>query len=455
MPRPSANITDGRAAGKAAPPGGKPLPLTLRAYRTATALATPVASLLLALRGMRGKEVRGRRGERYGQASIARPAGPLVWFHAASVGETSAVMPLLHKLAEDRPDIFLLLTTGTRTSARVAEERLPEGALHQFVPLDVPAFVRRFLDHWRPDMGVFAESEIWPNLLIEAHARGVRLALVNGRLSVRSFGRWRRRPATSLALFGRFDQVLAQSDRHAARFRELGAPHVVATGNLKIDAPVLPANRARRLVLEKAIKGRPVFIAASTHEGEEDIVADAHGIASEKLTRLLTIVAPRHPDRGKKLAARLRARGLEVAQRSVDEEITPATDIYLADTIGELGVFYALAPLAFIGGSMVPHGGQNPVEAMRHDCVVMTGPYVQNFEDIYEALYDGDACVEVGSASELAAEAVRLLSDKDQASAMRKAGGAALRRMEGALERSFTALTPSLPVAAKEPERTK
>ncbi|MGD9866746.1 MAG: 3-deoxy-D-manno-octulosonic acid transferase, partial [Hyphomicrobiales bacterium] len=287
-------------------------------------------------------------------------------------------------------------------------------------------------------------------------ARDVHLVLVNGRLSVRSFARWRKRPATSLALFGRLGQVLAQSDRHAARFRELGAPAVVTTGNLKIDAPLLPVDAKAHGELEPALRGRPVFVAASTHDGEEDMVAEAHEAVRDKLTRLLTIVAPRHPERGGRIASRLRARGIEVAQRSRGEKITPSTGIYLADTIGELGLFYALSPLAFIGGSLVPHGGQNPVEAMRHDCVVMTGPYVQNFEDTYEALYDGDACVEVGSASELAAEAVRLLSDKDRASAMLRAGKTALQRMEGALERSIRALMPALPAAAaKVPERAK
>ena len=364
----------------------------LRAYRALTRYAAPVAPLLLAWRTRIGKEEPARRAERYGEASMPRPSGFLVWFHAASVGETNAVLPVIDAIAAEHPEIGLLLTTGTVTSAKLARARLPKGAVHQYVPLDNQDYVRRFLEHWRPDLAVFVESEIWPNLVLETNALNIPLVLVNGRMSFRSFRRWRNRPGLSRPLFSAFGLVLAQNERFAQRFTALGAARAVPVGNLKIDAPPPPVDLAGHKKLSAALAGRSVWLAASTHPGEDDIVAVAHLAMKGARPDLLTIIVPRHPDRGPFIARLLTNANLKVALRSEGKLPDASTDIYIADTIGELGLFYNLVPVAFIGGSLVPHGGQNPIEAIKLGAAVVTGPHWQNFADAYEELLASGGC---------------------------------------------------------------
>lgn len=356
----------------------EPLPLALKLYRQLAAAARPLARGVLSWRARRGKEEPARIGERQGIARVPRPDGRLVWVHAASVGETNAVLPLIGELRSARPDVAVLLTTGTVTSAGLARDRLPAGCIHQYVPLDVPAYVRRFLDHWRPDAVLLTNSELWPNLILEASGRGIRLGLLNARMSSRSLARWRRRPAMARALLGRFDVVLAQSDKLARRLVELGASGARASGNLKFDAPPPPVDDAARQLLVAALGNRPRLLAASTHAGEEDTIGEVHAALKPEHPRLLTIIAPRHPQRGAEIARRLEARGLAVALRSAGALPSATTDVYVADTIGELGTLYAIAPIAFVGGSLVEHGGQNPIEAVRHGAVVLTGPHWSN-----------------------------------------------------------------------------
>lgn len=420
-------------------------PLTLQAYRALMSAAAPAAPLLLAWRTRHGKEDPARRGERFGRSSIKRPGGPLAWFHAASVGETNAVLPLIVSLRKQRPDIAVLLTTGTVTSAHLAAARMPKDIIHQYVPLDSPPFARRFLDHWRPDIAIFAESEIWPTLIEETSRRGIALILVNGRMSERSFNRWRSRPGAARALFGRFDLVLAQNDKYAERFSRLGAPTASAVGNLKIDAPAPPADSKLLQALKKGTAGRPLFLAASTHPGEEKIIAEVHTRLAKSHPGLLTIIGPRHPHRGGDIAEIIRSAGLRPALRSAKDALNGGADIYIADTIGELGLFYALAPVAFIGGSLVQHGGQNPVEAVKHRTVVLSGPHVRNFDDAFEALRRAGACEEIGSADELAERTDALLRDAKAREEMLKRGEKAVASMSGALEKSLKALSRRLP----------
>ena len=307
-----------------------------------------------------------------------------MWLHAASIGETNAILPLIEALGAELPALSFLLTTGTVTSAGLARRRLGPRAVHQYVPLDAPSYARSFLDHWRPDLAVFTESEIWPNLILETADAGVPLALVNGRMSFRSFKRWRRASGLLRPLFDRFALVLAQNDTLARRFEELGARSVTAVGNLKIDAPPPPVDARELEALRNALDGRPRLVAASTHEGEEQIVAAACLLA-RRLEGVCTIIVPRHPERGTAIAELLESRlcrGAALARRAP----APRTEIYLADTIGELGLFYALAPVALIGGSLVEQGGQNPIEAIRHGAGILSGPHRQNFRDEYVAL---------------------------------------------------------------------
>jgi 3-deoxy-D-manno-octulosonic-acid transferase len=417
----------------------------LRAYRTLTWLARPMAGMLLRHRERRGKEEAARLGERLGEATLPRPPGPLVWCHAASVGEASSVLPLLTRLSAERPDVTLLLTTGTVTSARMLATRLPPRTLHQYVPLDAPQLVARFLDHWRPALAIFTEQEIWPNLVVGTSARGIPLAIVNARMSAGSHARWSRRQSLAAALFTRFDVVLAQTEEIAARFRSLGAGSAHHAGNMKIDAPAPPADAAALAHLEASLHDRPCILAASTHPGEEAIVADAHARLATRFPGLLTIIAPRHPERGGELAQMLSQRGFKVARRAEGASIDPSVEIYIADTIGELGTFYRLAPLAFIGGSFIPHGGQNPIEAVRCGAVVLTGPSRENFVDVYDALIASGGALPVQDADALTDAISTLLEDPAHCEACRLRATAAVDRLSGALERTLAALRPLLP----------
>jgi len=426
---------------------GKPS-RSLTAYRWLMRLAAPLAPLMLAWRTRRGKEERDRRSERYGESSTPRPTGFLAWFHAASVGEANAVLPVIDAIAAEHPQIRLLLTTGTVTSAKLARARLPQGAVHQYVPLDHQAYVQRFLDHWRPDLAVLVESEIWPNLVLETKARGVPLVLVNGRMSYRSFRRWRGRPGLSRPLFSAFNLVLAQNERLAQRFAALGAPQALGIGNLKADAPPPPVDLAGHKKLGAALSGRTAWLAASTHPGEDDMVAVAHLAMKKTLPDLLTIIVPRHPERGPLIAKLLAGAGLTVALRSQGKLPEAGTDIYIADTIGELGLFYNLVPVAFIGGSLVPHGGQNPVEAIKLGAAVLTGPHWRNFADAYDELLRAGGCQQVGDAATLAEAALSLLGDTQARAAMMARAEGAIARMGGALPRTIVELERFLPPKA-------
>jgi 3-deoxy-D-manno-octulosonic-acid transferase len=410
-----------------------------------TSLARPAMPLLLKMREQRGKEDPARRQERFGVASAARPMGRLAWFHAASVGETNAVLPLIAALAEARPSLSFLLTTGTVTSAGFAADRLCARTIHQYVPLDAPAYVRRFLDHWKPDLAVFTESEIWPNLILEISARDIPLALINARMTNRSFRRWRQNSGVSRPLFSRFALVVAQNEGLARRFATLGASTTMFAGNLKVDAPPPPVDSAALARLKPALDGRALLVAASTHDGEDQIIADAHRSLRESLPDLCTIIAPRHPERGAAVAEMLRARGFKVAQRSLGALPDRSSDAYVADTIGELGLLYKLAPVAFIGGSLVERGGQNPIEAVRQGAVVLTGPHWHNFADAYRALLDHQGAIVVQSADEIAKAVRQLVTDEAELGSMRRRASAALATISGALPRTIEALLRFLP----------
>ncbi len=413
-------------------------------YRFATTAAAPLIHLVLARRRARGKEDAGRRGERVGLAGRPRPEGSLVWLHGASVGESVSALPLIHRMLEERPDLNVLVTTGTVTSARMMEQRLPAGAFHQYVPVDRGAWVARFLDHWRPDLALWMESELWPNLVRETQRRGVPMVLLNGRMSVRSHRGWRRFSSVVRPLLSGFALVLVQSEADGARFMTLGAAPVECPGNLKFAAPPLPVDEDELARVWDQVGDRPVWLAASTHPGEERIVAEAHQHLMSRHPGLLTIIAPRHAARGPEIAGELGAEGLAVARRGIREPITGATEIYLADTMGELGLFYRLAGVAFVGGSLVPHGGQNLLEPAQLDCAIVHGPHVENFLDIAAELDAVAAREEVGDARGLAETVDRLLADP----VLRQRRGAAARnvanRKSDVLDKVMQALAPYL-----------
>jgi 3-deoxy-D-manno-octulosonic-acid transferase len=338
----------------------------------------------------------------------------------------------------------VLLTTGTITSADIAARRLPARAIHQYVPLDVPQYVGRFLDHWKPAIAIFTESDIWPNLVLATSARHVPLVLVNARMSPRSINRWRRFAKFGRPLFSRFAAILAQNDNIARAVKRLGAPNVITAGNIKIDSPAPPVDPAVKAKLKAAIGDRPVFLAASTHPGEDTVIAAAHSLMRRNLEGLLTIIVPRHPERGGGLAASLGGLGLKTQLRSRAADPAPETEIYIADTIGELGTFYSVAPVALIGGSLVEHGGQNPIEAIRLGACVLTGPYTHNFRDAYASLYREKGAIEVRSSDDIARQVTKLLSDKLAAERMRAGADRALQTLGGALDKTLGAIQPLL-----------
>jgi len=418
------------------------LPLTLRGYRRLAAAATPLTSILLAKRLKRGKEHPVRIGERRGETAVARPSGPLVWTHGASVGEMLSLMPLVEHLRAK--GFVVLMTSGTVTSAKLAERRLPPGVIHQFVPIDTPKFIIRFLEHWRPNLALFSESDLWPNLIIESTGRGIPLILVNARLSEQSFYRWRYAPTTIATLLRRFDLCLAQSGLDAERYAHLGAPRVNVTGNLKLDVPAPPVDEQKLTAMQGAIAGRPLIAAASTHPGEETLVIDAHLRLRRSFPGLVTILAPRHPERGRGILDIARLAGLSAALRSSGQLPNRATDVYVADTMGELGLLYRLAPIVFIGGSLVRHGGQNPIEAAKLGAAILHGPHVWNFTEIYAALDKARGAERVTDVGKLT---VRLGAWLTDAAERTRVSDAALRTVDllgGALERTLAALEPYL-----------
>src|ERR1700731_1907057 len=287
------------------------LPMTLRFYQKLSSAMVPLAPALINRRLRLGKEDPARVSERRGMRDDVRPPGPLVWIYRASVGEVLGSAALIEKLRA--LNLRILLTSGTVTSAAVVAKRFPSDVIHQYVPYDSPRYVARFLDHWRPSLALFIESDLWPNLILSSAARRLPMVLINGRMSHRSFPRWRRVTNTISALLGKFDICLAQSQVDAERFAALGGRNVITTGNLKLDVPAPPADAAQLERLMSVTRGRPIIVAASTHPGEEDILIEAHRTLAGFFPSLLTVIVPRHPDRGEAIARSITASGLQAA----------------------------------------------------------------------------------------------------------------------------------------------
>ena len=390
--------------------------LLLGIYRNVTTVAGPFPPALLDWRRRRGKEDPARLRERMGIASLPRPAGRLAWLHGASVGESLAMMPLIERLIAR--GVKVLLTTGTVTSATILQSRLPKGAVHQFVPVDVPKYIERFLRHWQPNIVLVAESELWPNLICQVNAKGIPLVL------------------------GKIDLCLAQSRDDATRLLRLGAPRVQIAGNLKYDAPAPPVDAKAFAELTGMIGARPVWIAASTHDGEEEIAAGVHRRLAVRFPHLLTIVAPRHPRRAPAIAQMLEGQGLSYALRSAGTRIALRTSVYVADTMGEMGLFYRLGSVVFVGKSLAGYGGQNPIEPAKLGSAVLHGPHVGNFRDVYEVLDEAHGALAVPDADSLARALELLLSDVSLLRKMARLSGEAVAELGGATSHIMTALEP-------------
>lgn len=414
----------------------------LNVYKVATVLGYPLIAVCLAIRKAKGKEDLTRFPERMGYAGKPRPDGRLIWIHGASVGETLSALPLINKLSELYPAVRIMVTSGTLTSADLMAKRLPANAFHQFVPVDTPAAVKRFVDYWKPDAALWIESEFWPNLLSEIAAHKIPLILINGRVSDRSFERWRKFPAFCRELQGLFTKSFGQTDEDARRLRVLGAKDAACVGNLKFAAGDLPYDADEFAKLEKQIANRPCWIAASTHEGEEEQLAFVQNALKTK--NALMILAPRHPKRGDEIEKLLKPAGLSVARRSRGEDIAPDTAVYLADTIGEMGLFYRLAQIAFVGGSLVAFGGQNIIEPARLGKAVVCGKYMMNFKEIVAKAVAAGALTVVEDKKELAQTLDALFENEGILKSKRENARRFALNQADVLNRLTAALTPYL-----------
>jgi len=418
--------------------------MILSLYRLATSIGAPLISMYLKKRLKRGKEDATRFNERLGRPEIERPEGHLIWMHGASVGESLSMLPVIAEIVSRANAPSVLVTTGTVTSARLMRERLPEGAIHQFVPVDSLPYVLNFLDHWKPNVALWWESELWPNLITETHHQNIPMILVNARMSPPSFKRWQRWKRFAQLLLGSFDLVLAQSDTDVSRFEALGAKHVERMGNMKFAVPPLPCDEGTLAEIRSRAGLRPMWLAASTHAGEEEIALHVHQHVSKQSPQLLTIIAPRHPDRGAEIAEMLREKGAIVSVRSNSEPITPDTMIYLADTMGELGLFFRLAPIVFMGKSLVPAGGQNTIEPARLGSAVITGPHYWNFDEITQLMVDASGLEVVNDADGLAQAVARDLAEPAVAQARAEAAHRFAEKESQVLELFMDRISPLL-----------
>ena len=403
-------------------------------YRTLTYTVSPLIPLLLKRRLVRGKEDATRIGERTGSYTLPRPAGKLVWIHAASVGETNSVLPLIRQLAALFPEVSVLLTTVTVTSARLTEGKLPVNAVHQFAPVDTPSAVSRFLAHWKPDVALWVDSEFWPNMIVATRKSGAVMGLINARMSPHSYHKWQKFGASLVRrLLSCFDFCFAQSPQDAQYLQQLGIPAITAIANLKYDAPALGYEEEALTCLQQETQHRPLWLASSTHPGEEEIIAQLHLRLKPHFPGLLTLIVPRHATRGDAIAATLKSHG-QVAQRTQGQPVVPDTEFYIADTMGELGLFYRLAPVVLMGGTLVPHGGQNALEPARIGCAIITGEHYHNFISVVEEMAADNAIIKIRTQDELFDAVKGLLEDKTRRHAYSEAARQHAHSKSGALQ---------------------
>ena len=420
--------------------GGRPI--SLIAYRAAAGLAAPLAGQLLRARARQGKEDPERLAERLGHASTPRPAGPLIWMHAVSVGESVSLLPLIEAVSAERPDLAVLVTSGTRASAEVLARRLPVSAIHQYGPVDTPGAVARFLAHWRPAAGLIVESELWPNLILSARRAGVRLALVSARMTERSAKAWSAQPAAVRAMLQSFELVLPQDAATRGRLEGFGAS-IGGVLNLKRLGAPLGFDAAELARLQAMIGARDVVVAVSTHAPEDALIVAA---ARATCRDPLVVIAPRHPQRAAEIAERLADYG--VARRSVGQAIEPQTGVYLADTLGELGLFMRLARFAVVGGGFdAAVGGHNPLEPARLGVGVVSGPNVANHADVFAEMVAAGAASLVTDEASLTAQLAELLGDEARRTALSCAAAAYAARQASQLGVALELIRPLLPAA--------
>lgn len=418
--------------------------MKLKLYKFLTKYFSGLFKAYIYYRLFKGKEDNVRIKERFGIASTPRPKGFIIWFHAASIGESVSVLPLIFKIAKKYPALNILVTTGTVTSSKIMASRLPKNAIHQFVPIDTHDSVKKFLYHWKPDLAFWIESELWPNLILETSRIKTPMILVNGRISEESYIKWKRNLIFAREILSKFALCLVQTEDDNYRYSELGARKVEIAGNLKYEAPALPGIPTEFGNLIKQIGYRNIWLAASTHQGEEEVVISTHKKLKEKFPDLLTIIMPRHPKKASEIISFLKNNKLPYAQRSKKEQVKPEAEVYIADTIGELGLFYRLSNIVFMGGSIVKHGGQNPLEAARLECAILSGEYYFNFEEIYNEMKAKHCVMMVKSADDLVTQVGKLLSDNKLRNNYSYMAMEFVNSKRGVLAKYFDAVAPYL-----------
>jgi 3-deoxy-D-manno-octulosonic-acid transferase len=431
--------------------------MKLLIYRILTCLAKPLARPLLSIRAMKGKEhaCPARRAERLGHPSLPRPDGRVFWFNAVSVGESNSILPLVDFVLEEYPDAHALITTTTVTGAENMASRLEcRRAIHQFLPLDRRAYVDGFLDYWRPATGFFADSDFWPNLLMSAYDRSIPLILLNGRVSDKSYARWARHRDVCSRLMRAFVYALAKSEPDAEKLRDMGIASVECVGNLKYGTPPLAYDEKKLAELSERSGNRPSWIASVTHKGEEELILRAHAAVRERIPDAMLVIAPRHPNRGREVWE-LARQGFESALESARDPVTKSTGVYVSDTLGGLGLYYAHSGVAFIGGSLLDTlDGHNPMEAARLGAAVLSGRNDTSFLETYEILERENAVAMVENEDGLAKQVTALLSDEKTLSDLRRRTLAVAEKEAAVLERAKERLKERLEaIAANQPGR--
>lgn len=423
----------------------------IKGYGVATRALGPLTPLILKRRAKKGKEDPARQNERHGKPTLARPEGQLFWLHGASVGESLMLQPVIHRLLETRPKAHVLVTSGTMTSAEILARQLPERAFHQFAPLDYPKAIDGFLDHWKPDLAIWAESEIWPNLVRKTKTRAIPMALLNARFSEKSLEGWSKRKKSAQALIGSFDLIMAADTATADGLTWILGKPVEAAGNLKDAAAPLPVDKAELKILKSQTSRRTIWCAASTHKDEDEFVLAAHKDVLAKYKSGLLILAPRHPERSADIQKILKTQNMSFAVRSKGEAISRDTQVYLFDTIGEMGLAYRLSKLSFVCGSLIDGlSGHNPLEPARLGNAVLTGSHIASFADSYMAMIAFNAAERVLDPNALGQIITDILSDKQRLSDLQTQAETFATGRDAVLDYVWHELAPLVPTPDPE-----
>lgn len=390
----------------------KNLPLLIRTYLLFTFIFSVLSYLIIYVRLWSGKEDQDRFKEKLGQYARDRSNSKLIWFHGASVGETLSIIGLIEEITKINDELEFLITSGTNSSSQVLSTKMPKNAVHQFVPIDTPRAVKSFLKHWRPDFAIWVESEVWPRLLIETSKTKVPMWLVNGSMSLRSYKKWRYAPLSMQYLYNKFEKIYLRDERSAGFLNQLGlsSENFTVYGSLKADQEKLEFRKSDLKEVKNGLKEKRVWVAASTHAGEEEIVLKAHEKLLEVDKDIFLVLVPRHPERGKELTKLALSLNFKVSIRSKSKKINSTDQVHIGDTLGELGLWYELTCVSFIGGSITKNGGHNPYEAILADTFIIHGPETFNFDEIYRKLDEKNFGKEITNSEQLFQEVLSLFN---------------------------------------------